>query len=78
LAGLPYHTHHNLDLAPSDFHLFRKIKAGLCGQHFPDDAIIAAVRKWVPSTGADFYESIMKALVHRWQKFRANGGDYVE
>jgi hypothetical protein len=44
---------------------------GLCGQHFPDnDAVIAAVRKWLASAGAGFYE--------RWQKCITNGGDYVE
>jgi len=30
------------------------------------------------STGADFYERGMQALVHRWRKCIANGGDYVE
>jgi hypothetical protein len=39
------------------------MKDGLCGQHFPDDTIIAAVRKWVASTGADFYKHSMQALV---------------
>jgi hypothetical protein len=30
------------------------------------------------SAGADFYECSMQALVHRWQKCIANGGNYVE
>jgi hypothetical protein len=39
--------------APSDFHLFGPMKDGLRGQHFPDnDAVIAAVRKWLASAGA--------------------------
>jgi hypothetical protein len=54
------------------------MKNGLRGQHFPDDAVIAAVRKWVTSTGADFYERSMQALVHRWRKCIANCGDYVQ
>jgi hypothetical protein len=38
--------------------LFGPAKDGLSGQHFPDnDAVIAAVKKWVSSAGADFYES---------------------
>ena len=32
----------------------------------------------VTSTGADFYEHGMQALVHRWQKCIANGGDFVK
>jgi hypothetical protein len=55
------------------------MKDGLCGQHFPDnDVVIAAVRKWLASAGADFYERRIQALVHRWQKCIMNGGDYVE
>jgi hypothetical protein len=34
--------------------------------HFPDNvAIIAAVRKWVASGGADFYERSMQSLAHK-------------
>jgi hypothetical protein len=32
------------------------MKDGLSGQHSPVDAVIAAVRKWVASTGADIQE----------------------
>jgi len=67
------------DLAPSDFHLFGPIKDGLRGQHFPsNDAVVRAVKQWATSVGADFYECGMQALVHRWRKCIANGGDYVE
>lgn len=59
------HPPYSLDLVPSDFHLLGLMKDGLHGQHFPDDAVIAAVRKWVASAGADFYECSMQALVHR-------------
>ena len=41
-------------------------------------AIIAAVKQWVTSTGPDFYECGMQALVHNWRKCIANGGGYVE
>ncbi|PNF23675.1 Mariner Mos1 transposase [Cryptotermes secundus] len=75
---LPYPPY-SPDLAPSDFHLFGPMKDGLCGQHFPDnDAVIAAVRKWLASAGADFYGHGIQALVHHWQKCITNGGDYVE
>jgi hypothetical protein len=55
------------------------MKDGLHGQHFPSyDAVIQAVKQWATSAGADFYESGMQALVHRWQKCIVSGDDYVE
>lgn len=45
------------DLAPSEFHLLRPMKEGLCEQPFPSNyVIITAVKQWVTTTGADFYE----------------------
>jgi len=42
------------------------MKDGLHGQHFPSyNTFTAAVKQWVTSTGGDFYEHNMKALVHR-------------
>ena len=42
------HSSYSLDLAPSDFHLFRPVKDGLCGQHFPsNDAVIVALKQSV-------------------------------
>jgi len=35
-------------------------------------------QQWVTSIGADFYKCSMQALIHRWQKWTANGSDYVE
>lgn len=73
------HPPYSPDLAPSDFHLFGPLKDGLRGQHFPDDdAVITAVKQWLRSAGADFYERGIQALVHRWKKCIASGGDYVE
>ena len=38
-----------------------------------------AVKKWTTtSSGADFNERRIKALVHRWQNCIESGGDYVE
>jgi hypothetical protein len=52
---------------------------GLRGQHFLSNAaVVQAVKQWATFTGADFYECGMQALVHRWRKCIANGGDYVE
>jgi hypothetical protein len=60
------HPPHSLDLMPSDFRLFRVMKDGLCGHHFPDnDAITAGVRKQVTSDGGDFYECSMLLFTAR-------------
>ena len=73
------HPPYSPDLAPSDFYLFGPLKDALRGQRFPDNnAVIAAVKKWTASAGADFYDQGITALVHRWQKCIENGGDYVE
>jgi len=73
------HPPYSPDLAPSDFHLFGPMKDGLRGQHFPsNDAVVRAVEQWATSAGADYYECDMQAIVHRWRKCIANGGDYVE
>ena len=49
------------------------------GQHFPSyDAVVRAVKQWVTSSCADFYERGMQAVVHRWRKCIANGDNYVE
>jgi len=73
------HPPRSPDLAPSDFHLFRLMKDGLHGQHFPSyDAVVWAVKQWATSTGAGFYEQGMETLVRCWRKCIANGGDYVE
>jgi hypothetical protein len=73
------HPPYNPDLAPSDFHLFGPMKDGLSGLHFPSyDAIVRAVERLATSAGADFYQRGIRALFHRWRKYIANGGDYVE
>ena len=73
------HPPYSLDLAPSDFHLFGLMKDGLHGQHFPsNDAVVRAVNQCATSAGAEFYERGMQALVHRWRKCIAIGGDNVE
>ena len=73
------HPPYSPDLVPTDFHLFKMMTDGLCGQHFPsNNAITVVVKRLVTSTGADFYECGMQALVQCWQKCIANDGKYVE
>jgi len=53
------------------------MKDGVHGQHFPSNYVTrAAAKQWVTSTGTNFYEHGMQALVHCW--CMAKGGDYVE
>ena len=55
------------------------MKDELCGQRFPSsEAVVAAVKQLVTSTGADSYEHDMQALVYHWWKYIANGGDCIE
>ena len=73
------HPLYHLDLARSDFYLFRQMKEGLNGQHFPSsDAVISALKQRITSASADFYECSMRALVHCWWKCRTIGGYYAE
>ena len=73
------HPPYSPDLAPSDFQLFGLMKNGLHGQHFPStETVTAAVKQWVISNGADFYECSMQDLVLCWQKCIASGGGCVE
>jgi len=72
------HPLYSPGLALFDFHLFRPMTDGLCGQHLSSiNTIIKAVEQSVTSTGADFYDCSMQALVHCWQKCTANGVDCV-
>ena len=54
------HPLHSLDLAAPDFHQW---KMWLHEQHFPsNNAIVAAVKQWVTSTGAEFYKHSKQLL----------------
>ncbi|XP_039294151.1 uncharacterized protein LOC120353654 [Nilaparvata lugens] len=65
------------DLAPSDFHLFPKMKTWLATQRFDDDADLRkGVTDWLAS---QFYDTGISKLVHRYDKKCLNlFGDNVE
>lgn len=45
------------------------MKDGLREEDYPGNSIIvAALREWVTSTGVEFDDHGMQALVHRWWK----------
>ena len=73
------HPPYSPDLAPSDFHLFPKMKLELSGRRFTtNDDVIEAVEEYLQSKDAAFYEQGIRALQHRWTKCVNCRGDYVE
>ncbi|XP_029634494.1 protein GVQW3-like [Octopus sinensis] len=67
------------DLAPSDLHLFPKMKDTLAGRHFgSDNDVIDAVVSFLESQTKEFLYAEIMALQHRWRKCSAIEGDYVE
>ena len=73
------HPPYSPDLAPSDFHLFPKLKTAISGTHFQsDDDVIHAVDDFLNVQEKDFFKSGIEALKHRWQKCIDTEGDYVE
>ena len=52
------HPPYSPDLAPSDFHLFPRLKKHLRGRRFDDDGeLTAAVEGWLGDQDVDFYRS---------------------
>lgn len=73
------HPPYSPDLAPSDFHLFPKMKKALAGRHFAsDNDVIDAVGSFLESQTKEFFYAGIMALQHRWRKCSAIEGDYVE
>ena len=73
------HPPYSLDLAPSDFHLFLKMKEHLAGkQHADDEDLQHAVVDWLNSQAAVWYEGGISKLVSRYDKCLNVQGDYVE
>jgi hypothetical protein len=66
------------DVAPSDYHLFHKLKESLRGTRFEDDDVIITVAKWFRRAGPEFNHAGIPALVPRWRKAIERDGGYVE
>ena len=57
------HPLHSPDLAPSDFHLFPKLKTAISGTHFQsDDDVIHAIDDILNGQEKDFFKSGIEAL----------------
>jgi hypothetical protein len=71
------HPPNSPDLAPSDFHLFPKLKEHLRCQHFGlDEEVKSVVRKRFREQNSEFYKNRFQKLVYRWRKCIEGG--YVE
>jgi histone-lysine N-methyltransferase SETMAR len=73
------HPLYSPDLAPSDFHLFPKLKVFLAVQRFSSNQeAIAAVERYFADLTENHYRDGIMALEHRWNKCISLKGDYVE
>jgi histone-lysine N-methyltransferase SETMAR len=73
------HPPYSPDLAPSDFHLFPKLKIFLAGQRFSSNQeVIAAVEGYFADLKENHYRDGIMALEYRWNKCICLKGDYVE
>ena len=73
------HPPYSLDLAPSDFHLFRYLKESLRGRAFEDDEdVTVAVNEWIEERDENFFLEGVKTLEQRWEMCVALRGNYVE
>jgi histone-lysine N-methyltransferase SETMAR len=73
------HPAHSLDLAPSDCHLFGRVKCVLHGRHFAHDSELKqSFRDVLRSRDREFYNTGIQHLTQRWRKCVENDGDFVE
>jgi histone-lysine N-methyltransferase SETMAR len=73
------HPAYSPDLAPSDFHLFPKLKVFLGGKHMETDAEVKeTVTAWLNGLAAEFYDEGIIKLLSRLDKCLNLYGDYVE
>jgi histone-lysine N-methyltransferase SETMAR len=73
------HPAYSPDLAPSDFHLFPKLKEFLNGRRFKsDEEVNDAVKEWLNVLAAEVYDEGIQKIVTRYDKCLDVDGDYVE
>ncbi|KAJ4426673.1 hypothetical protein ANN_26471 [Periplaneta americana] len=73
------HPPYSPELAPSDFHLFTKLKDFLGGTRFgSDEELKKTVNTWLNELAAEEYNTGILKLVNRYDKCLNVGGDYVE
>jgi histone-lysine N-methyltransferase SETMAR len=73
------HPAYSPDLAPSDFHLFPKLKEFLGGKYMETDAEVKeTVTAWFNGLAAEFYDEGIVKLLSRLDKCLNLYGDYIE
>jgi histone-lysine N-methyltransferase SETMAR len=58
------HPSYSLDLAPSDYHLFSKMKVWLANQHFHcNEELMDGDKNWLHNLAAPFFDEGLQKLV---------------
>ena len=72
------HSPYNLDLAQSDYYLFRSLQNSLNGKTFNDDeAVKSHLIQFFVDKDQKFYEREIIKLPERWQKVIEKNGKYI-
>lgn len=73
------HPPYSPDLAPSEYHVFPKLKKWLWCKHFKDDEELkTSVINWLHTQAAEFYSIGIEKLVPGYDKCLNVKGNYVE
>ena len=73
------HPPYSPDLAPSDFHVFKRLKNDLRGLQFNDvGSVKLHVSNILKNYEKKFWNEGFQNLVHRWEKCVGNDGSYIE
>ena len=72
------HPPYSLDIAPSDYHLFRSLQHFTDGKEYPSRAALETdLQYFYSSEHADFYKSGTNKLVKRWENVIHSDGYYI-
>ena len=70
---------YSLDIASSDYHLFRSMAHGLAHQHFRSyEEVKKCIASWIASKDASFFWDGIWQLPERWKNVVASRGQYFE
>lgn len=73
------HPSYSPDIAPSDYHLFKRLKTFLRGKTFrSDDEVITTVENYLGDMDSDFFSNGINSLYDRWQRVVASEGHYIQ
>jgi histone-lysine N-methyltransferase SETMAR len=73
------HPSYSTDLAPSDYHLFTKMKVWLSTQRFhTKEELVDRVKEWLYNLSAPFFDEGLQKLLSRYDKCLNVVGNYME